>query len=514
MITMKILLAFKMIAVITALFVTSPTALGQNFSGNLSGEFVVNDDIVTQDHATAAMFADGSFAITWHSWHEESTGLQAKVYCARYDAKGCPIGDIFMVNENITNYNSQTPDIATYKTASDGRFAVTWSHGLEDWPPPDFGPNPDAGSMNPSGSDRSPFHDCAAAQPNSQGSSDFGEHYTYVGLYLNYQRAPEFPKRVSRNESDTMTWPDAAMFDDGGFIVVWGERIGDLQDFYAMLFNPSGEEVYDEPFKLNVKTSDLTGLSDSGTGLPDVECNDKGQVIVVWEQRNDDTGDFEIYHRYFYTQDPHQNTLSYGRIKEPVAGINQRRPVVDLNDDEQIVVTWSDKTLSSRSGIQRQTNHVSILRGRLEQGTSPYIEWFDTICPHTGMNGIMDHRSTVRFIDHRYFIVGWTHQWDEGECKGDDVYVRIYRFDENLGKPNKIGPPICVHNNPLSRIRNQRRPALDLVFSRYDLQIVVTWEDDKNSGIAGEGDWDFDIYGRCYFAQSLIDSYSNKPALP
>jgi len=493
-----------LIVVLLLLYITIPIAQGQQSRGNNLAEFVVAEGPEKQDHATVALFDDGAIAVTWHSWMKRASDRHADVYYALYDRTGSPIGGPFLVNQGLSDYDSRAPDIAAYRPFGDGLFVITWAYGWQKSEP--GAQNDDIGLSYPSGVTRIDSLESSAPVFNAPSSAIRGEFNVYVNLYKTGQEKPLRSHKVSRVNSETMPWPDVTMFDDGRFMVVWSEVSGDDQNFRAMLYDSSGDAVYAQPFQLNDKPASLMGKKEDFIGLPDVDCNDNDRVVAVWEQFGETSGFLEIFFRFFDASDPIQASSISGWIKDPLPERHQRRPMVDLGNDDQILVTWTEsRELSDRNNMG-ESGEVYFVHGFRKSGVTPWIKWSEKICPHKiqgqRMPGVRDHRSIIRFVDESRFLVAWTHQWYDSDERGDDIYFRLFTINETPGNRLWSGLPVYVHHSLTSRSRNQQRPAIDLILSPIgELQLVMIWEEDDPSTSKSRSDWD--IFGRCYFAKNI-----------
>ncbi|RME41292.1 MAG: hypothetical protein D6794_00845 [Deltaproteobacteria bacterium] len=243
------------------------------------------------NHATIAMNNQNQSLVTWHlSW---PSGVLAK----SYDSSGNLIHDFGMI-ANSGKY----PDVD-----SDGQnFVLTWAK----YP----------GDMN------------------------LNETFVLVAkcdalgnVILPVMRAND---DVYSAIQDDKVRPDIAMNLSGEFIVSWNQGL----NIYARAFDAAGT-----PLTPSIRLNNLSQLPRMNQiGVPDIDMNDAGDVIVAWGN-TDYYGNPAVTYRTFNIHDVNWIVGDEIVAIPPGPGTEQIRPAVAINNAGDMAITWSEKTNGIRT---------------------------------------------------------------------------------------------------------------------------------------------------------------------
>jgi hypothetical protein len=263
----------------------------------IGSEFRVNS--YTQDQQLlpcVAMNINGTFIVVWESSNTPEQG--DKAICGRlYDCNGVEFGAEFFINAESSVY--RYPDVAS---DANGNFAVVW---LED------------------------------KSSNSIMARLFDPNDT--------PRMDTF--KVNTVRFSSLTRPSVAMDAVGNFVVTWDgdPNLASLDDIHARLYDANGTPL-GEQFLVNTI---LTGAQQ----YPQAAMNDDGEFVIVWDCRNDPNSESErdIYGQRFDSQG--QPVGDEFQVNTYVAD-DQRNPAVAIGPDGRFVATWQSYAQDgSRYGI-------------------------------------------------------------------------------------------------------------------------------------------------------------------
>jgi hypothetical protein len=372
-------------------------------------EFQVNQSALNnQDHATVSMNQYGDSMIVWHDF-SSLDGQGSAVVGRVFDNNGNALTNEFLINTTTAGFQ-RVPDIATNKN---NLFVIVWESAIA------------ANTHN------------AFAKIVSSSSEVLVDEF-----------------KVNDTASENKIYPDTAMYANGDFIVIWDQEEQGKLNFYMKFYNANGMLLYG-PVKINEFPSD--GKLDVGgtNGLPDIAINEKGDAIAVWERI---TGtNISVVGRLFnpYTQKAGHELL----IDTPVSGFEQRRPMVDMNNAGDIVVTWVEYSEGSTDG--------DVYVKKYSASTS---KWGNKISPHISLND-NQHLSVIKLTENGQFVVVWT---AENPVYSDDVKMRFYN---SRGRP--LTTEILVNKTQQGA---QKRPAIDWYEYLDHILMVITWESVEQDG--------------------------------
>jgi len=270
-------------------------------NGSAAGEeFLVNSYTNGQQLLpSAALNDDGTFIVVWES---SNTAVEDdKVICGRlYDSNGVEFGAEFVVNaeSSVCRY----PDVAA---DANGNFAVVW---MEDKSSnsimgrlfdPNGTPRTDAFEVSTISfssvtrpsiamNDAGRFVVAWDGDPNLAGMDDI-----HARLYDANGTPSGEQFLVNTTLTCAQQYPQAAMNDDGEFVIVWDCRIDpnddNQRDIFGQRFGSSGEFVGDE---FQVNTFELNDQR-----YPAVAINEAGGFVAVWQSQTQDDSRYGIFAR-------------------------------------------------------------------------------------------------------------------------------------------------------------------------------------------------------------------------
>jgi hypothetical protein len=209
-------------------------------------EFRINTQTIgAQRFPDAAIDAAGNFVITWES--QIGDGSDYGIFARRFDADGIPRGDEFLVNSYTTGEQLR-PTIAA---DAQGNFVIAWESRDQD----------------------------------GYTMGVYAQRYGVDGA----PRGAEF--RVNAYTLFSQASASAAMTSAGEFVIAWvdGSRDGgNGPGVYAQRFNAAGLRQGDE-FRVNTYTTNSQYAADAA-------IDDEGDFVVTWTSRGQDaSGTYGAY---------------------------------------------------------------------------------------------------------------------------------------------------------------------------------------------------------------------------
>jgi hypothetical protein len=275
----------------------------QRFDPNgmpISGEFCVNS--VADDQQllpSVALNDDGTFIVVWESNNTPEEG--DKAICGQlYDSYGVEFGSEFIIHEDASIY--RYPDVAA---DASGNFAVVW---MEDKSSnsimarlfdPNGTPRTDTLKVN-----RIRFSSIARPSIAMDAAGNFvvawdgdpdlaGQDDIHARLYGANGTPMGEQFLVNTTLTCAQQYPQAAMNDEGEFVIVWDCRIDpdddNQRDIFGQRFGSSGEFIGDE-FQMNTYE-----LNDQR--YPAVAINGAGRFVTVWQSQAQDGSRYGIFAR-------------------------------------------------------------------------------------------------------------------------------------------------------------------------------------------------------------------------
>lgn len=225
-------------------------------AGNrVGGEILASGNFTGHQHPAVAVFADGSFVISWTD-SNPGDGSDYAVRAQLFDSAGNAVGGQFMVNTTTTG-RQEMPSIAVLAS---GNFVITWQDGS--------GQGGDSSSTS------------VKAQLFDSAGNKLG------GEFL-----------VNTSTSGQQGDPMVVASPDGGFIITWSDTSGeggdaDTSSIKAQLFDANGNKVGDE-FLINATTQ-------GGQWGPSIAVLDDGFAVTWYDYSGiDDTSGSGVRLRTF-----------------------------------------------------------------------------------------------------------------------------------------------------------------------------------------------------------------------
>lgn len=400
-------------------------------------EFIVNDPVADADadHASSAVNKHGDIFVVWN---EQQLNLpyvvKGKVI---YGATG-KSSPIITISEPGSPTSNLAPSVA-----SDGKglFVVAWT------------------SRHPSGNFQ------VKARLYGRYAFAFGDEFVVNDEYLkngapapapwpNPQAIQDWPSKKTFLYAN---FPSVAMNASGRFVVVWDQWDGQQQNRYIRLFN-KWAKAKSPSVQLNA-----FGTTLAYSGLPDVDVNDQGDIIVAWSE--DYLGTSAIAYRQFNLSDS-SLVGDESLIFLPSASYHQVRPMASINASGDALISWSEipadgsptSVYASKyeaatglwsapfSPVQYLNNANRIVgkllsTGELILGYSPYVSGTKDIVLETFSNALMPQKTKIvnqtqagvqvraafALLEASYNWLVVT--WESDQNGSRNVYCRLYRLD-------------------------------------------------------------------------------------
>ena len=271
--------------------------------------------------------------------------------------------------------------------------------------------------------------------------------------------------------SEVVIHPDVEMNKKGEFVVVWDVIQTGKRKVYAQSFN----RVAQSTSSITLLSTRSSLISDPKSkielGLPDIDINKQGDVVVVWSGYDVATSSFPTVLRQFNI-----HTLPWvlgdEMVLDYIVGAVQVRPKISINNRGDIAASWMDitsATMNTAKVFYKRFNKTSNL-------------WQPTI----RLSGDLDsgaNRITTKIFNGGVTLVAFSGKSLDGSL---DVYINFYSATNTLIKTMKV-------NDQTSSLVGfeQRRPAVAFSPSATGIDMVVTWE----MAVIGGSDI---VYGKKY----------------
>ena len=263
---------------------------GQRFDsdGNQVGsEFLVNTTTdLEQSYPSVAIDSLGAFIVVWQTL--DSTGADWEIYGQLYDASGNTVGSEFHVNTETYRYQLY-PQVAMDR---DGNFTVVW-------------------------------------QSLASGVGIFMQQYDYLGNPVGVET--QVNTYTNRENSE----PQIAMNPNGQFAVAWQANYSS-PDISARAFTASGVGLGDQIVVNQYTTNYQTKAN--------VDIDDSGNFIVVWQSDGQDGSGLGVYGRRF---DNAMNAIGNDFVLSTTTDSIQRAPDVVLDNNGEVTAFWEGYDASS-----------------------------------------------------------------------------------------------------------------------------------------------------------------------
>jgi hypothetical protein len=277
-----------------------PSIFGHRFdlpATELEGEILLTSYVGLEESApAAAMNAARESVVVWTSYAETEDGSSGMgVFAQLLDSKGLPIGNRFLVNENITLGNQSAPAVAR---AAGGEFVIAWQSEVSDG-----------------------TYDIFARRYSANG--------TPVGSIFQVN-----PAAISGDQKA----PSVAIGSDGRFVIAWQTDSGDgSTDIMAQRYLSTGD-ADSSAFVVNKKTA-LDQFD------PTISMNASGQFVIAWVSNHpaadpatmDEDSEKSIFVQWFGAdgQSSGDEVLVHRYVKDA-----QEAPAIGIDGSGRFVVAW------------------------------------------------------------------------------------------------------------------------------------------------------------------------------
>ena len=329
---------------------------GRRFDSNcspLSDEFQINIETSgNQREPSVAMDAAGSFVVAWHGPGivEED---KEDIFARRFDPNAIPISSEFRVNDD-PNGRQLHPKVAM---SSSGAFAIIWENN-------EFYPQTDG----------------------------------YEVLYKLYDCNGTSIRADKANLLTQCRYPDAAMNDNGDFVIVWMQ-----DDIYhtsnIIMFRQYSKDGTSKADPCQVSTTDFFTIAH-----PSVLANGTGYFIVVWDGNPGPADQDNILARRFKFDGM---TMSDEFMVNTIFTGTQQRPKVAMNNRGQFIIVWDSK-------IDPNINERDIFAQRYDSSGAPLGDEFQV---NTYIEGDQQ-RPDVAMGQNRKFVMAWQSYGQDGSGYG------------------------------------------------------------------------------------------------
>jgi hypothetical protein len=361
----------------------------------VGGAFRVNTYTTGQQRfPKIAQDASGNFVVGWRRAY-------AAVAVQRYNAAGAPLGAEIFIPESQQYLSPHLNGIASDPF---GNFVVVWDQNRE----------PLAGVT-----------DVYAQRFASSG--------TPIGGFF----------RVNSYTTNTQRYPSIASTVSGGFVVVWQQGIGVVNQVLARRFASSGAPLGAE-FRVNTTTGDKI--------FPIVAGNGTGGFVVVWQDPSAGNDSLFYAQRFSSSGSPAGGEIPLNSL----AGGRQEGAAVAVDASGAFLVAWSSENVDG--------HETAIVARRYSSIGTPLAPQFRVNSDTTGRQ----QRPSVSFESSGRFVVAW--QSGAG-FNAYGVFGRLY---------DKTGAPLGTEFRISTATTSSQHAAV--VFGK---PWVTVW-DENNVGSGGE----------------------------
>lgn len=380
--------------------------------------FQVNDDTgeKMQRSPAVAMSDSGDFIITWND-RRNSRGDYSELYAQKYDDTGAPVGSNFLVSDSGLAAGTETPQICIDNS---GYFIVTWRDS------------------------RNNDHGDIYAQRFSADLEKIGSNF-----------------QVNDDSTDNEQQYPAICLDNNGICTItWADGRND--GIYAQRYDSDGKTI-----GTNFQV-DNTG-TDISTNLPDIDCDQTGRFIIIWEDERN--GHPDIYAQYFDING--EKTGDNFQVNNYSRNDSENGPEIGVNQTGEFIVTWDDY-INSEYDIYAQLYDTNI------------TAIGDTFRINTDTTGSEQANHSTVFVNNFVYTCWLDHQTDP-----KSIWANVYKYVAD----SKIIPTLPhnfniypIYPNPFNATTNIRFdvPEETLVeIIVYDLMGREVWKSAKTNYNAG-----------------------------
>lgn len=435
---------------------------GQRFERNgirVGNNFKVNDNRLTlgqHSRNKVAIDDSGKFVVVWD--RSEPGIFDSNIYAQRYLNDGTPSGNNFQVNDDQSQKQQKTPDIAV-----DGKGSVTiaWEDNRTHDPDvyiqsytveglllaENIRINDDslsnAGQQHPAIAVDSTGNFIITWYDPRNGPADlYAQRYTVEGIPIGVNFKVNQDTGIYEYGLPSMA-ADAA----GNFTVAWLDRehgSDSWEDVYIRRFSSEGIALGE-----NVRINEFDGKADL-KNPPSIAMDNEGNFVVTWNYRMLGTYHSEIYAQYFSkTGIPLGDNFV---VNDDTIEAIQRSPEVAMNENGDFVIAWTDT---------RDNDIINIYAQRFASGG---ISLGSNFKVSEDMEGLSHFFPNVAIKDVGDFVVSWYGSTGQEI----NVFAQVY-----LNDGSKIGNHFQVNDAAILLDPHRRSPGIAF---HQNNQFLITWE--------------------------------------
>jgi len=268
----------------------------------VADEFRANDfDLGSHDGQQVRMAPDGSFVVAWNGADARSS--RAVIQARRFGPDGLPLGP----DQRISDAVDDIQILPRFGLAAGGALAVAWEGRGVTGPSFNIIARELDGQDRPLGPPRQVNTFDLGAQRNAelvmnadgqqvaawQSVGEDGNDWGIVAACGQFGQGFGLPILVNQTTTGGQARPRAAIADDGRFVIVWHDNIGQSTFTYrrvmARIFSPDCSPLSDE--------IQVNQFDERIQDLPHVAIAGDGRVLVVWQSFTPEFEDQGIYGR-------------------------------------------------------------------------------------------------------------------------------------------------------------------------------------------------------------------------
>ena len=318
----------------------------------IEGEFILTSYAGLESGApAAAMDYKRQSVVVWESYSEDGSGVG--VFAQMLSETGNPIGNRFLVNQNITQGNQGAPAVAR---ASNGEFVIAWQSEVEEGYDifarrfnADGAPAGDIFQVNPTAipgnqkapavaMDRSGRYVIAWESDSEDGSRDiFAQFYSSDGQ--RFDEAFRVNEEIALDQYD----PAIAMNADGRFVMVWvsnhpavlPDTLDTEKSIFVRAFSSDWAPIGETEVLVHRYVKDAQEA-------PAVGIDKDGRFAVAWQSINQDGNSWGVFMRRFQADmmpiDRREITVNETRMGP------QRFAGIGVDEFGRVIVAWQSNS--------------------------------------------------------------------------------------------------------------------------------------------------------------------------